>query len=145
MTILQAAEQALVEMRLASDRDCCVYARRVLVHQYGATVIDQVPIARWHLYAGQSAWEPVLAAADAGIGELVTDPVVGRWHLCQGWRGQPFAAGVTGHTWLWRAISAERGLQLDSARGRTPRVVGLLEWREQVTTYRGGIRLAVLR
>lgn len=148
MRILPAAAAAIdaIHPTVPSDRDCCVFARSVLSLAYGAEVIGRADVARWHLYAdrGLSPWEPVLAAVDVGIGVRVEQRTVGRWHLCQGWRGTPFGVGVTGHTWLWLQVSEDRGLVVDSTRGRGPSVVGLARWEDFTRAYRGGVAVAVL-
>lgn len=155
MKILAAAAQ--VEIRVPSDRDCCVYARAVLERAYGSEVVRRVPLARWHLWAdteGVGPWEPVLAAIDAGIGAARDVAAEGlaprRWHLCQGWRGPidpwPAPPTVSGHTWLYYAIDVDLGLGLvlDSTRGRGPEVHGLVEWADAVRPFGGGVAVAAL-
>ena len=80
----------------------------------------------------------------------------GQWHIVQGWRGTPFAAGVLGHTFLWyQALDGSGGLLLDSADKRqadglisdtiedgpaaTPTTWAAVQWR-----YKGGLAVGVL-
>lgn len=145
MKILAAAVLAIGEQTRASDRDCCVFARSVLRHAYGAEVVDQVAVARWHLVVPPSGpWEPVEAAVEVGIGDLVDEPTPGRWHLCQGWRGTPLGPGVTGHTFFWLAVDAW-GLVFDSTRQRGQRVTGLIPWREYTSQFDEGRGVAIAR
>lgn len=152
MKILPAALAATRAIGAPSDSDCCVWARSVLEHAYGSEAIRRVPLARWHMWADRpevGPWEPVLAAMDAGIGTRVETPTVGRWHICQGWRGSverwplPASSGTTGHTWLYLAVDERGGLVLDSTRGRGPGS-DLTEWADVVRPFAGGVALAAL-
>lgn len=152
MKILPAALAATRASKAPSDRDCCVWARDVLERAYGSEAIRRVPLARWHLWADRpevGPWEPVLAAVDAGIGARVETPTVGRWHICQGWRGSverwplPTSSGTTGHTWLYLAVDERGGLVLDSTRSRGPDS-DLAEWVDIARPFAGGIAIAVL-
>lgn len=157
MHILPAAAHVAKALDRDSDRDCCVFARLVLRQSYGALSIDAVPAWRWHMVVerGAGAWEPVIAARDAGIVEGYTvprdpslppsPPPTGRWALVQGWRGVALAPGVTGHTFLYRSLTDETGVVVDSTRGRGPRAGGFARWAELVREYRGGLAVAVLR
>lgn len=140
-------------MRRASgaERACCVYARNVLVRVYGSEAIRRVPLERWHLWADRPTvgpWEPVLAAVDAGIGVETLEPVLGRWHLVQGWRGSverwplPPGSNVSGHTFLW-LHAGSAGLQADSSEDRGTRE-RVREWSQLQAEFRGGLRLAAL-
>jgi hypothetical protein len=154
--IRPAAVAALADLHQPSDRDCCVWARLVLRRAYGAEVVDAVPLWRWHLWqsAGAGPWEPAWAALMAGI---ATDVVVGVEALpdaprspvlCQGWRGEPFAPGVTGHNWIWIPTPGTDGYGevLDSTRDRGPRLTGLLRWSDYVGQVRaGGVAVAALK
>jgi hypothetical protein len=135
-----------------TDRDCCVFARSVLRLAYGAEVVDQVAVARWHLVVPPSGpWEPVLAAGEAGLALDITGAPQaptrqrGRWHLMQGWRATPLAPGSSGHTWLWLDLGDGWGELLDSTRSRGARHAGLQWWDEYASQYRGGIASGSLR
>lgn len=127
------------------DKDCCVFARLVLRRTYPSDMVDSQPIWRWHLWreSGAGPWEPVLAAADSGLGVRVNVPVLGRWHLCQGWRGTPFQDGVTGHTFLYRPETNTTGIVLDSTGIRGPSLYWS-SWKGNENQFRGGIALAAL-
>jgi hypothetical protein len=157
MRILEAAARLREQFPIAGvagEEQCCVYARLVLAEVYGAAQVDRQPLARWHLWDVADPWSPVAAAAAAGLASAWSTPpaqielVVGRWHLCQGWRGTPGAAGVTGHTWLWLALTAATGLRIDSAAPAFRPAPGpearLTRWAELVAPYRGGVAVAVL-
>lgn len=158
MHVRAAAVAARDALTRPSDRACCVYARSVLRLAYGADAIDRAPVELWHLIRDGmlgpqivGPWAPIDAAHRAGIAAVDSLPPSvplirpGHWHLCQGWRGEPLARGVTGHTWLWWATTAEDGELLDSTESRGPRHSGLQRWSELLATFRGGIAVAVLR
>jgi hypothetical protein len=139
-----------------NDELCCVFAQNVLIDVYGRDVIVRAPDSMWRIWQGENAWSPVLAAKQAGIASALTLPptagrplVVGAVHLCQGWRGQPFAPGVTGHTWLWYAATERTGYRLDSAGAPYRTAPGaecrLTTWAELVAPYAGGVAVAALR
>jgi hypothetical protein len=79
----------------------------------------------------------------ARIGERVTALVPGRWHRVQGWRGTPFADGVTGHTFSVYAGENDRVLVYDSAKDRNERVTSAT-WSSYSAQYVGGVAIAVL-
>jgi hypothetical protein len=163
MRLRAAAVAALADLNEPSDRDCVVFARLVLRRAYGAEVVDAVPLWRWHLIreSGAGPWEPASAAEAAGITEDMwiavgaqamdyTAALVahGRAHLVQGWRGEPFAPGVTGHSFIWLTTPGTDGYGevLDSTRDRGPRLTGLLRWADYVGQFRaGGCAVAALR
>jgi hypothetical protein len=134
---------------------CCVFARLVLRQLYGAAAVDRAPVADWHLWDVARPWSPVEAAQLAGIAvsvslpPAVATPKPGMLHQCQGWRGTPGAAGVTGHTWLWWAVSETAGLQIDSAAPpfRAAPAIQLRPrmWADVVAPYRFGVAVAVLK
>jgi hypothetical protein len=152
--IRPAAVAALADLHQPSDRDCCVWARLVLRRAYGAEVVDAVPLWRWHLVrdSGAGPWEPALAAVAAGV---ATDVIVSTDGLpdaprgpalVQGWRGEPFAQGVSGHTFLALPIADGWFEILDSTRDRGPRLLGLQRWSDYVGQFRaGGVAVAALR
>lgn len=130
--------------------ECCAFVRLVLVQLFGAETIDTVPMWRWHLNpAGLGVgedldpFEPVLAAHAAGVTTGNDELVVGRWHIVQGWRGTPFAKGVSGHTFLWLAITDRYGIRLDSTSSTKLRIRGAL-WSEQLAEF-PELELGVLR
>jgi hypothetical protein len=162
MRLRAAAVAALADLHEPSDKDCCCFARLVLRRAYGDAVIDAVPLWRWHLIreSGAGPWEPALAAVAAGITEDMwiavgaqamdyTAALVahGRAHLVQGWRGEPFAPGVTGHSFIWLTTPGTDGYGevLDSTRDRGPRLTGLLRWADYVAPFVGGVAVAALR
>lgn len=161
MRIRAAAVAARDALARPSDRACCVYARAVLGHAYGLEAINRADVELWHLIrdgrlgpALVGPWAPVDAACRAGLALVSSIPSTpselplirpGHWHLMQGWRGVPLARGVTGHTWLWHATTEDDGELLDSTESRGPRHAGLQRWSELVSTFRGGIAVAVLR
>jgi hypothetical protein len=155
-----AAVAALGDMNDPTDADCVCWCRLVLRRAYGAEVVDAVPLWRWHLIreSGAGPWEPASAAEAAGITEDMWIAVGaqamdytaaldahGRAHLVQGWRGEPFAPGVTGHTFVFFHIADGYGEVLDSTRDRGPRLTGLLRWADYVAPFVGGVAVAALR
>lgn len=156
MRIRQAAAVAFAELVRPSDRDCCVYTRKVLRHAFGPEAVDAEPVQRWHLDVDGGReegievgpWGPVDAAVQAGL-TVGSGPGAGErlwhWHLCQGWRATPLAPGSTGHTFLWFAQPDGWGELLDSTRQRGPRLAGLQRWSEFVSQFRGGLAVAALR
>ena len=152
-TMLLAARLTDEAISAPSDRDCCVYAHAVLRRWTGLPLTGDMDLWRiWREPDGsipaRRVWGPVSAAVIAGIGERrPTDlPVLGRWHICQGWRNDPLTVPTaSGHTWLWRQDDAEgRGvwLQYDATRG--PRL-GLATWSAVAAPYRYGVAVAALR
>lgn len=139
--------------------DCCVYARDVLLHAYTLERPTPEQHALWCVHPDPDGtvprsrvWGPTVAAAEAGIAVAITsDPQIGRWHLCQGWRSlRPDGRanpqmGDRGHTWLWYAADAGVGVVIDSARERGARVVGWQSWGRWMESYPAGIKAAVLR
>lgn len=158
--ILRAATAAALEVRPGtSDADCCVFVESALRRAYGS-VVDNVPAARWRIIRddpvwGSSVgpWEPVRAALSCGVALSMTLPpdpprlAVGRWQVLQGWRGTPFAEGVSGHTLLVYGVTETHCLVVDSSARTGPQVPeqGPTSWAALVAGYRGGVAVAVLR
>ena len=151
-----AAALELLEKPEANSDQCCVFARLVCRELYGAEAVSRAPVADWHLWDVSRPWSPVEAAAQCGLTLATALPpvggrplVAGGLHLCQGWRGVPGAAGVTGHTWLWYAHTAEVGVRIDAAGAqfRAPPGVELRagRWTTIAAPYAYGIAVAVLR
>lgn len=81
---------------------CCTYVERVLGRAYGPTVVAAGGTENWNLWESvlpTDPWSPVTAAALSGVGTRVEAPVVGAWHVVQGWRTAPSVDG-SGHTFL---------------------------------------------
>jgi hypothetical protein len=156
-TIVRALEVAvaLYERPEPASDQCCVFARLVLRELYGAPTIDRQPVSAWHLWEVAHPWSPVEAARAVGIASAISLPpvpgrplVVGTLHLCQGWRGTPGAAGVTGHTWLYLATSGTAGIQIDAAGAPYRPAPGVeirpRRWADVVAPYRYGVAVAAL-
>lgn len=155
-TVLRAIERAvgLYERPEPQSDQCCVFARLVLREVYGAATIDRQPVSAWHLWDVARPWSPVEAARAVGISSsasvppTVAEPIAGSLHICQGWRGTPGAAGVTGHTWLWYATSRTAGVQLDAAAPPYRAAPGVeirpRRWADVVAPYRYGVAVAAL-
>lgn len=148
MTLLDAA--ALTVPTTDDERACCCYAQAVVERWAGLPPATGALLASWRLFAGEPPWSPVQAALASGAAVVAHVPPaapslqVGRWHLIQGWRGVPLAPGVTGHTFLWRASSTDRGVQVDSAIPRGPGI-RYRAWADVRAEFRGGLAVAVLR
>lgn len=128
-----------------SDELCCVFAQSWTRRLYGQDVVGRAPAKLWCLWPESGdAWGPVTACVQAGIGELVATLVPGRWHRVQGWRGTPFAPGVTGHTFTVYACDAGVAMVFDSAADRNERAA-VVNWPQYAAQYRGGIKIAALK
>lgn len=135
----------------ASDELCCVFARDWTGRLYGIDVVKRVPNALWCLYppdpkdsnAGDP-WGPVTACVKSGIGDIALALVPGRWHRIQGWRGKPFAAGVSGHTITVFAGPHTHAIVYDSAKDPRGAKTTLVVWADYVKQFTGGIAIAVL-
>jgi hypothetical protein len=128
-----------------TDELCCVFQRDWTRRLYGDRVVAQAPLSLWHLFKDSGdPWGPVTACVMAEIGERVSALVPGRWHRAQGWRGTPFADGVTGHTISVYAGKNDRVLVYDSAKDRNERVTSTT-WSTYSAQYTGGVAIAVLR
>jgi hypothetical protein len=150
VTLLDAAILTAAEATTDERRACCCYAQATIERWAGLPPATGDLLAAWRIFAGQSPFSPVtIAAIEAGVVEHaglvpLMSPEPGRWHLVQGWRGTPLAAGVTGHTFLWRAASTEFGIQVDSVIGAGPRQNDR-RWADVVAEFKGGLAVAVLR
>jgi hypothetical protein len=126
------------------EQACCCYHQLVVETWAGLPPATGGLLARWRLFAGQSAWSPIDAVVEVGVGTRMTAPVLGRWHSVQIWRGTPFAAGVSGHTFLWFQSDGGWGWQLDCVIGRRPDQRARA-WADVVAEAVGGLAIAVLR
>jgi hypothetical protein len=149
VTLLDAAATVAPTADTDAERACCCYAQAVIERWAGLPPATGTLLAMWRIFEGQGPWSPVHAAVQAGVSEQLAvlshlGPVPERWHLVQGWRGTPFAPGVTGHTFLWRASTATHGWQLDSVIGRGPDMRPRA-WADVVREFKGGLAIAVLR
>lgn len=152
MRLVQAVGQLVEEDPRRGAVPCCEFVRRILRTLYGEEYIDVVPIWRWNLWADKGAgpWEPVVAARDAQVADVVSTPPASpvysimRWHVVQGWRGEPLAKGVTGHTFFARPLTNETWAVVDATERREPsmRFEGRLDLERE---YAGGLAVARLR
>ena len=144
MILAFLATTAALSTASPTDELCCVFQREWTRRVWGDAVVAKAPLSLWHLFVDcGDAWGPVTACVQAGIGRRVDALVEGRWHRIQGWRGTPFAAGVSGHTVSVFAGPRGRILVWDSAKDRNERVTSTTWalWREQ---FKGGVAIAVL-
>ena len=153
MTLLDAITLHDPTVTTSAQRQCCCYAQAVIERWAMLPPATGSLLAMWRIFPElENPWSPVEAVQAVGLGEQVAAPIVGRWHLVQGWRtaGDPerVARGETpqgtGHTFLWRASSAEWGRQCDSADPRGPDNSSR-RWADVVAEFRGGLAIAVLR
>lgn len=135
-----------------AERACCCYVQAVVEAAAKLPPATGDLLAKWRIFAGQGPWSPVEAAVQSGAAVSIvvppSNPVLwrGRWHVIQGWRGAPLAAGVTGHTFLWYASDTDpaRGVQFDSAIPRGPGS-RTRSWADVLAEFRGGVAVAALR
>ena len=138
-----------------TDELCCIFAQDWTRKVYGAKVVDAVPVGMWRLFPElKDPWSPVQACFHAGVAEVGsrrTDGALtpGRWHRVQGWRGTPFAPGVTGHTFTVYCPTnpSTTVLVFDSANRLPARGerVAAANWVQYVAQYKGGTALCVLK
>jgi hypothetical protein len=133
-----------------ADELCCVFARSLDRRVYGRAACDRAPKALWMLEPeAKDPWGPVTAVIQAGLAfalyhPIINDPGVYRG---QGWRGTPFAPGVSGHTITVIAADAfapgeyQQVAVLDSAAGRNERWE-IVDWARYCAQFRGGLKLA---
>lgn len=134
-----------------ADELCCVFARDWTAKLYGADVVKRAPTALWMLYPldpkipdSGDPWGPVSACFRAGIAsDDVHDLIPGRWHRVQGWRGVPFAKGVSGHT-ITVYAGKRHAIVYDSAKDPRGARVTLVVWADYVAQFTGGVAIAVL-
>lgn len=133
MNMLRSVAEVVENHATLGAVPCCEFVRLVLRELWGAQLVDVVPIWRWNLWTDRGAgpWEPVLAARDAMLTDEVFLPTVGgemhprylapqRWYVAQGWRGEPLAKGVTGHTFFVRALASRTVAVVDATERREP-------------------------
>ena len=147
---LDAFAQAASESTTDKARACCTFAERVTKLMYGAEVIAKAPGSLWNLWPDSgNAWGPVSACKLAGIVDHTRiDELNPGVYRVQGWRGTPFAAGVTGHTVtvLVPAGADAHGFVYvydSAAHDRAGNVRGpkvqLVRWLDYSAQYKGGI------
>lgn len=144
---------------------CCVSHHTLHRELYGAAVVDRAPLGLWRLFpALGDPWGPVSAVLASGSGDPSAEgqravdaasgaspepePVLdaragaplarGVWSV-QIWRGQPLAAGVTGHTLVLVTDGTGIGWQFDSV-DRRSYDARFRSWRDLVREARGGLR-----
>jgi hypothetical protein len=134
-----------------TDDECCVFVQAVVERAYGLPPATGLLLSAWRVFDIEEPWSPAYAAVGAGPAVRVIQPfehpLVGLWHVVQGWRGTPGAPGVTGHTFLWLQVTETHGIRLDASDGRKVRDVlhGFEAWAEYIAQFRGGVAVAVLR
>lgn len=154
MSWLTAYTHAAAELHPGPEigEACCVYARRMTELVHGTAAIARAPLALWILFADSGdPWGPVNAVVQAGLaaGPVLSDlPADGRWYRAQGWRGTPFAPGVSGHTFTaFRDVGRTTTRILDAAAGRAGNGEGnrVVDWPGFATQFTGGIRVVALQ
>ncbi len=150
--ILDAFLVAASEADTDAKRACCTFAERLTELAYGKAAHDLAPGSLWNLWPeSHNAWGPVAACLLAGVGQHVDALVPGRWHRIQGWRGAPFAQGVTGHTiTVYQPTRGVLTLVVDSAaRDRAGNVRGpkmqMVDWPSYSSQYKGGVQICTLK
>ena len=144
---------AALDVPDTTDELCCVFAHDWAVRYYGAERVARAPKSAWMCWAeSKDPWGPVTACVQAGLNDGAAQQgapdavklTVGRMHRVQGWRGAPFAAGVTGHTVTVFAADGGRVLVFDSAKDRNERVTSTT-WSAYAKQFTGGVAVVVLR
>lgn len=111
--------------------DCSALTASILRAAYGPETIDrgvwramQVLDPQTGEVAHRRPWIPVEAVAEA-VGEIPAHPhtgpyrpMVGRVHLCQGWKHlttEGIGPGSRGHAWLWLSYGGWSGVCIESS------------------------------
>lgn len=137
-----------------TDELCCVFAHRQSELAFGVDAVKRAPLSLWMLYADcGDPWGTVtavvLARLAVGPGGVHTNPQTclleaGHWYRCQGWRGVPFAPGVSGHTITVFAGPNDVAVVYDSAKDPRNFKATYVKWSDYVKQYVGGIAAARL-
>lgn len=153
MTHLDAYILAAAECDTDAKRACCSFAKRIEELVHGVPAVDRADNKLWNLWpVTGDPWGPVTACEKAGlsvglsrVSVGVAHPLEPGTHRVQGWRGKPFAAGVTGHTITVHVPpSGDKVMVFDSAAKdragnlRGPRAT-LVDWSDYSAQFKGGI------
>lgn len=156
LPMLRAAAEVVSEWDDPADDECCVFVQAVIERAFALDPAELRVRSMWRIFDVTNPWSPIDAAAAVGVTDVSSKPphelapMLGRWHVVQGWRGEPGAKGVTGHTFLWLAATPATGVVLDASNGRSPDQVlrGFRSWADVTAAFRrpgGGVALASLR
>jgi hypothetical protein len=152
--MLAAAAEVLAKWDDPTDDECCVFVQAVIERAFKLAPADAKLTGLWRIFDVARPWSPVEAAVLAGVAlgspslpPAKGSPTVGRWHVCQGWRGVPGAKGVTGHTFLWAEVAPGYGVCLDASDKRPPdrTLAGIRSWASRSAEFVGGVAIVPLR